>query len=89
MVFVATLRTFEIVLIVFITCWNSRLMANENEVLNLTILEIVSYKTYANHWIRVEDLYLWEYASGIKKVEHPPSRENALCFSPFLKGHAY
>jgi len=22
----------------------------------------------------------------MKKVEHPPSRENALCLSPFLKG---
>lgn len=30
------------------------------------------------HWIRIEDHYLWEYASGYIKVEHLPIKENAL-----------
>jgi hypothetical protein len=37
MVSVATLRTFEIVLIVSTTCLNSKQKPNENEVLNFTI----------------------------------------------------
>ena len=79
MVSVATLRTFEIVLIVSTTCLNSKQKPNENEVLNFTIdngfVWIDSFDVPLD-WF--EDHYLWEYAPDIKEVEHLPFRENAL-----------
>ena len=44
MVFVATLRTFEIVLIVSLTRWSSRLKPKENVDLILTITIIMQWR---------------------------------------------